>query len=266
MTLYYNKWNLTSLRFRSVLQHAHQPREYNRKQCEDATHEQADRADGRRGVIKVMYKNEAKKQQHHHGQEGEDGADAAGHKRNLFACLAAVAALLGGLGTRRWTCLLVGVSRPRRVVFSEPDRFSHCRAVTEVMNPILRYRGSVATHGAADSPSSTFLGVQSFQTLLAEGVGTVQHFGSVTLQVEVVEAYFAVVLLTGRRFAQVCRNCATVTVCMDILRHFLAKLTTKTLDFDAAIGFLQHSECLRKQRRSAANHIRGKQPRIPTPV
>lgn len=82
----------------SVLQHAHQPGEDERQQGEDAGGKQTQRADWR--AAEVMDEDEAQEQQHHHGQEGEDGAHAAGRERNLMAGVTA-AVRLSGLGRNR---------------------------------------------------------------------------------------------------------------------------------------------------------------------
>lgn len=142
-----------------------------------------------------MYKDEAQKQEHHHGQEGEDGAHAARQKSQSFACqLTAVAALW----RRCWRRLLVSVWWVHRLGFSEPHCFSQRGVVGEVVNAIFRYRSSVA-HGATDSPPTTLPREQSVEALSAESVRASQQFGSVTVQIEVVVAYFALVVLAGKR-------------------------------------------------------------------
>lgn len=83
----------------------------------------------------------------------------------------------------------------------------------------------MATHWATDSPSATIPGVQSFETLPAEGVRTVQQFGSVEVQVEVVVADFALVFIV--RLSR-----AMVASCVNRLRHVPSNWAAALFDFD----------------------------------
>ena len=199
--------------FRSVPQQAGQPREDEREQGEEAGDEQTHWAERGDAAVEVVHKDEAQKQQHHRGQDGEDGAHAARRERHLLARMAAVLALSGGC------CGGDGCTRGMEVcghTLFQRESLGHRGVVGEVVHPVLRHRSPVATHGATDPPSSTLPGVQRVQALPAEGVGAAQQFGGVDVQVEVVVAYFTFVILQGKR---VCPRRAAVALSAHLLRH-----------------------------------------------
>lgn len=204
---------------RSVLQHAHYPGEDEREEGEDAGHEQTDGPDVRRRAVEVVHEDEAQKQEHHHGQEGEDGAHAAGRERHLLARFAAAAAAAGAARARR------GVALPER------QRSGHRGVVGQVADPVLRHRGSAAAQGADDAPAPTLAGVQRVQALLAEGVQAEQQLGGAALPVEVVVAYLALVLLAGDGAGGVGRSGAAAASRTGRLRHDPSNWATDTALF-----------------------------------
>lgn len=186
---------------RSVFEPADEPCDDHREHGQDAGYRQANgsRRRGRNAV--AVHKDQAHEQQHQHGEEGEDNAHAAGGQRHPLAALTAVVAhrVLGegcGRGHGGGWGRLTGAGRPRRLLPAEGDEsrvqrgrvrrqsvlrqgvrvdvereiLRHLRVVGEVLYPIIRNRGPVATDGAADAPWPLLPKVKRVQALLAKRV------------------------------------------------------------------------------------------------
>lgn len=186
---------------RSVFEPADEPCDDHGEHGQDAGYRQANGSRRRRRNAVTVHKDQAHEQQHQHGKEGEDHAHAAGGQRHSLAALAAVVAYrVLGEGCRRghgsgWGSL-TGAGRPRRLFPAEGDEswvqrrrvrwqsvlrqgvridverkiLRHLCVVGEVLYPIIRNRGPVATDGAADAPWPLLPEVKRVQALLAKRV------------------------------------------------------------------------------------------------
>lgn len=215
---------------RSVFEPADEPCDDHREHGQNAGDRQANgsRRRGRNAV--TVHKDQAHEQQHQHGQKREDHADAAGRQRHPLAALTAVVAhrVLGegrGRGHGGGRGRLAGAGRPRRLLPAEGDEgwvqrrrvrrqsvlrqgvrvdverkiLRHLGVVGQVLYPIIRHRGPVATDGAADAPWPLLPEVKRVQALLAKRVQALQDLGRPAVKVEIIVADFAFVLLVGER-------------------------------------------------------------------
>lgn len=214
----------------SVFEPADQPCDHHREHGQDAGYRQANGSRRRGRTAVTMHKDQAHEQQHQHRQKGEDHANAAGGQRHSLTALTAVVAhrVLGegrGRGYGGGRGCLAGGGRPRRLFPAEGDErgvqrgrvrrqsvlrqgvrvdverkiLRHLGVVGQVLYPVVRHRGPVATDGAADAPWPLLPEVQRVQALLAKRVQALQDLGSPTVKVEIIVADFAFIFLVGKR-------------------------------------------------------------------
>ena len=251
-----------SLMVRSVFEPADEPCDDHREHRQDAGHRQANGSRRRGGDAVAVHEDQAHEEQHQHGQKGEDHAHAAGGQRHPLAALAAVVAhrVLGegrggghGGGRRR----VADVGRPRRLLPAERDEgrvqrrrvgrqgvlrqrvrvdvqreiLRHLCVVGQVLYPVVRHRGAVATDRAADAPWPLLPEVQRVQTLLAERVQALQDLRGPAVKVEVIVADLALVLLVGERRGGLAGGLRSARgqlyLCHVIFRHSHSPVSTK---------------------------------------
>nr|XP_042709514.1 translation initiation factor IF-2-like [Chrysemys picta bellii] len=234
-------------RLGSVLEPADEPGDHDGEEGEDAGDREADgphgggrgRAAGPRLPPVLVDEDEAGKEQHHHGEEGEHHAHAARAQRRPLAALAALVApargaRAGALRPRGWARLVGrgarlgaggGARRGRQAVLGQRvagpqlqgEGLGQLGVDGQAVHALVRQGGAVAAHRAADGaagPGSPWRGagraglrgrgalggpqVQLAQALLAEGVQALQQLGRAPLQVEVIVADLALVVLVVR--------------------------------------------------------------------
>lgn len=246
----------------SVFEPTDKPRDDHGEHGQDAGDRQANGSGrGRRDAVAV-HEDQAHEQQHQHGQEGEDHADAAGGQRHPLAALAAVVAHRvlregRGRGHGGGRARLAGAGRPRRLLPAQGDEsrvqrrrvrrqrvlgqrvrvdvereiLRHLGVVGQVLYPIIRHRGPVAADGAADAPRPLLAEMERVQALLAERVQTLQDLGGPAVKVEIIVAYFAFVLLVGEHRGGLAGGFRSVWcqiyLCHVIFRHSRSPANTK---------------------------------------